>query len=88
MHAPDELILQRVGAVISETFRVPPGFRIVRETTSADIEGWDSLSYAVLIMKMEETFGLDLPLDRVYALADVGQLADLLRELEAGKKGS
>jgi len=67
------------------TFRIPSGTRIDAQTTSADIEGWDSLSHAVLIMNIEEAFNVDLPLDRVYALNNVGDLVNLLREVTAAK---
>ncbi len=78
-------VFERVASVVSEMFRIPPGVRIGPQTTSADIDGWDSLSHAVLIMKVEEAFGVDLALDRVYALKNVGELADLLRETTAAK---
>jgi len=68
-----------------KTFRISGGTRIDAQTTSADIEGWDSLSHAVLIMNIEEAFDVDLPLDRVYALNDVGDLVNLLREVSAAK---
>ncbi|HET9393791.1 MAG TPA: acyl carrier protein [Candidatus Rubrimentiphilum sp.] len=79
-------VLDKIVAVVRDTFRVPEGALIDEQTTSADVEGWDSLSHAVLIMKVEEAFGLDLPLDRVYALNNLGELAQLLRDTGAAKE--
>jgi acyl carrier protein len=70
--------LDRVRTCLITTFRLSPGTSITRETTSADVEGWDSLSHAILIMKVEQEFELELPFDRVYDLANVGALADLV----------
>lgn len=74
-------VFDRIRKVMVETFRVPAGVAIERETTSADIDGWDSLSHSLLIMNVEEEFGVDLPFDRVYELQNVGELVDLLQEV-------
>lgn len=74
-------VFDRIHTVMVETFRVPAGVAIERETTSADIDGWDSLSHSLLIMNVEEEFGVDLPFDRVYELQNVGELVDLLKEI-------
>ena len=76
-------VLDKVVAVVRKTFRIPDGVRIDEQTTSADVQGWDSLSHAVLIMNVEEAFGIDLPLDRVYALNDIGDLVNLINETGA-----
>lgn len=76
--APDE-ILNRIGNAMRRVFLLPPDFVPRRSTTSADVNGWDSLSHAILIMNVEEEFGIDLPLDQIYALNDVGELADAIR---------
>ena len=56
---------------------------ITRETTSADIEDWDSLEQINLLMAMEKKFGLKFKLDDVRGLANVGDLLDLLERLKA-----
>jgi acyl carrier protein len=71
--------LKRVCACVISTFRLPSDTPITRETTSADVDGWDSLSHAMLIMKVEQEFAVELPFDRVYDLANVGELADLVQ---------
>lgn len=74
----DERTLRRVRDCIVATFHLPPDASITRETTSADVDGWDSLSHAILIMKVEEEFAVELPFDAVYDLANVGELADIV----------
>jgi acyl carrier protein len=80
-----DAVMERVRKSIVTTFRLQPDSEIDRETTSADVNGWDSLSHAMLIMQVEQDFGVELPFDRVYDLANVGELADLVKEaLSAG----
>ena len=73
-----DTVLRKLAAVMVQTFHLTPGTRIERSTTSADVPGWDSLSHAILIMDIEDAFGLSLPFDRVYELNDVGELIDLI----------
>jgi acyl carrier protein len=85
MDAEREAMLDRVIVVIRRTFRLTESVEIMRETTSADIAGWDSLSHALLIMGIEEEFSLILPLDRMYELGNVGELLDVIRNVQAAE---
>lgn len=73
-------VLARVIGVIARTFSVCDAGAIGLHTTSAQIEGWDSLSHAILLMHLEEEFGHDLPLDRATAARDVGGLARVVED--------
>jgi acyl carrier protein len=70
--------LPRLQAIFDRTFPAAGRVRIGPETTAADVEGWDSLSHALLIMGVEGEFGITLPADRVYELNDVGELVALI----------
>lgn len=78
-------IFERVRKVMVQTFRIPASVAIGPQTTSADVDGWDSLSHSLLIMNVEEEFGFDLPFERVYQLANVGELVALLGEMTEKK---
>ncbi len=75
-----EAVLTTVSKVMARVFHLRQDTGISRATTSSDVKGWDSLSHALLILNVEEEFGIDLPLDRTYALANVGELVDLICE--------
>ena len=75
-------ILAQLGDIIRETFR-QDGAVITRETTALDVDGWDSLSHTMLLLDVETHFEVRLPSDRVYDLADVGELVDLIAETQA-----
>jgi acyl carrier protein len=75
-------LFTRLTAVIRDVFRCP-AVPIARETSSLDIDGWDSLSHTILLLRVEKEFGVRLPLDRTRSVANVGDLADLLAPLIA-----
>lgn len=66
-----------VMAVVAETF--PGGAsNISRDTTAADVDGWDSLAHTVLMIRLEKRLGMPIS-DRIAARASsVGELIDLL----------
>ena len=55
---------------------------INRETSSDDIEDWDSLEQINLLTSMEKAFGLKFKLEDVRGLKNVGELLDLIARLK------
>lgn len=70
--------LQRVAGVITRTFPSVTPQSITRETVASDIPGWDSLSHSLVIMGIEEEYGIELPFEEIADLQNVGALADLV----------
>ncbi|GBQ15074.1 acyl carrier protein [Acidiphilium acidophilum] len=79
-----DLVAADVIGLISKTFGIDPG-KISRETQAADVDGWDSLSHAVLLSSIERHFGIRLDLDRVFDVENVGDLIDCV-EIELKNK--
>ena len=77
MASDQDPTLPIVAGIIRRTFRCP-GAVITRETTAMDIDGWDSLSHTGLMLEIEERFEIELPPERMFDLADVGELVDLI----------
>jgi acyl carrier protein len=71
MSAPAEFAAFR--DLIADTFIVDPA-AITRATTAADVDGWDSVSHAMLIMTIEEKYGVRFPDREVFSFQDVGAL--------------
>lgn len=61
-----------------QVFSLPEGYKVTDATVASDVDGWDSLSHSILIMKIEEEFGTDLPMERIYEVNNVGELVDLI----------
>jgi len=69
--------LDRIAAILGEELACDPA-SIAAQTTADDVDGWDSLAHARLIMKIEEIFDVRFPGDRLFELDCVGDLATLV----------
>ncbi|HRE04429.1 MAG TPA: acyl carrier protein [Opitutaceae bacterium] len=75
-----DAILLRTADIIRETVRCGP-VAITRATRAMDVRGWDSLSHTMILIQLEDGFGVRLPMDRVLRLGTVGDLVDLIAEV-------
>lgn len=50
------------------------------ETTSADIEDWDSFEHINLIVAVEKEFGIKIPMGKVLTMKNVGEMVDIIME--------
>jgi acyl carrier protein len=71
--------------VVIHTFPAANRASIGSKTTSTDVEGWDSLSYSIFIMNIEQEFSIELPFERLYDLSDLGDLTELVSSVLAGR---
>ena len=53
--------------------------KITDETTASDIEGWDSLSHAQLLLEIEKKFNISFELSDVMAMDNVGRLIEIIK---------
>lgn len=53
------------------------------ETTSDDIEDWDSFEHINLIVAVESEFNFKIPMGKVVTMKNVGEMVDII--LEMGK---
>ncbi len=53
------------------------------ETTAEDIDGWDSISHASVIMAVEKAFSIRFEDEEIYGFANVGSMYDRVRALTA-----
>ncbi|MGB8264805.1 MAG: acyl carrier protein [Candidatus Velthaea sp.] len=74
MDTQRDAVAQLVIDAVVSTFRVKDPAPIGAATTAQDVDGWDSLSHTMLLMKIEELLGCELPLERVYSAENVGDL--------------
>lgn len=70
-------ILQRVAVIIADMFGATVD-SIGPATTADDVDGWDSLSHAIFVMRVEGAFGQRLQPKEIFALTCVGDLVELL----------
>ena len=71
--------LDRIAGVIRETFGVDD-IDVTLETMAEDVPGWDSLSHTILILSLEEAFGIELPAE-TRGFANLGELVATIDRL-------
>lgn len=74
----DESAFAGVAAVVADVFQVPAA-SVTRATQAADVQGWDSLAHARVIMSIERHCGVRLPARQAFEAANVGALSDLVK---------
>lgn len=77
-----DTIMQGVAEIFRTVFD-DEDLVITRETTSEDIEDWDSLEQINLLVAMEKKFSVKFKLDDVHDLANVGEIIDLIARMTA-----
>lgn len=55
------------------------------ETTSNDVEGWDSMSHVTLLLAVEDHFGIEFQSFEIANLKNVGALVALIEKKLAAK---
>jgi len=71
-------IMPELVKTIRFTFGTPPDLAVSRETTAYDIDGWDSLSHATLMIMVEKKFGVHISEAESNDMANVGDLHDAI----------
>lgn len=77
-------ILSRVQRVFVDLFD-DPGIVLDRDTTAADVDGWDSLATVELMIELEDEFGVRFATGEMTQMKNVGELLDrIARRLGSG----
>lgn len=75
-----EDIFERLNMVFREVFD-DESICVNDETTSEDIEDWDSFEHINLIVAVEDEFGMKIPMGKVVTMKNVGEMVDIILEL-------
>lgn len=57
-----------------------PGLHLSRESSAANVDGWDSLAHINLILSIEQQFGIKFALGELEDLKNLGELIDLMEQ--------
>ncbi len=72
-----EELLEAVAEILRDIFdneELP----VTEETSSADVEDWDSLEQINILVAIQDRFGIQFSLDDVKGLENVGDTLDLI----------
>ena len=70
-------VATRVRDVVGKSFGVDPA-TLDEATTARDVEGWDSLAHATLILRLQKIFGVRLDPASANGAQDLGALTALI----------
>ena len=74
-----EEIYERLNKVFRDVFD-DDEIVVTAETTSNDIEDWDSLGHINLIVAVEQEFGIKFNMHEVTTMKNVGEMVDIIIE--------
>ncbi len=78
-------VARKVREIVAESFGVDAAS--LDDTTMArDVEGWDSLAHAILIIRLQRAFSVRLDPAKANGAQDLGQLIALI-EQASGRRG-
>jgi acyl carrier protein len=72
-----QAILEGIQETMRQEFN-DPAIVINLQTTAEDVDGWDSLAHARLILALEERFAVQFPAARLFDLKNIGELVELI----------
>jgi len=78
------MIREEIFARLEEVFREVFDDEMITlndETTSDDIEEWDSFEHINLIVAIESEFHFKIPVNKVVSMKNVGEMVDIIIEL-------
>ena len=75
-----EEVFERLKKVFQEVFD-DETIEVNDDTTSEDIDDWDSFEHINLIVAVEEEFSIKIPMGKVVTMKNVGEMADIILQL-------
>ena len=75
-----EEVFERLNKVFQEVFD-DETIEVNDDTTSEDIDDWDSFEHINLIVAVEEEFSIKIPMGKVVTMKNVGEMAGIILQL-------
>ena len=72
-------IIDRLNGIFRDIFD-DQTITVNEETTSKDIDDWDSLTHITLIAEIEDAFDIKFPMRKVVSMKNVGEMIDYIQE--------
>jgi acyl carrier protein len=72
--------------LVAEVFMIDAS-KLNPRSTANDVPGWDSVSQVMLLMRIEDKFGIELDINKLSVASDLQALADIIYETKASSAG-
>ena len=70
-------LLKKLGSVIGSVLN-RPGLTLREDMTALDVDGWDSMTNALIIMEIDDQIGVAVSADEMIEMKNIGSLLDVL----------
>ena len=74
----DKEIYERLNNVFRDIFD-DDSIVVTKDTTSNDIEDWDSLEHINLVVAVEQEFGIKFNMNEVTTMKNVGEMVEIIK---------
>lgn len=75
-----EDVYKRLNAVFRDVLD-DDSVELQDETVADDVDGWDSFEHINLMVAVEDEFSFKMPMGKVVAMKNVGELVDIILQL-------
>lgn len=72
-----EAVFEKLNEVFRDVFE-DDDITVDDSTTSADVDGWDSLEHINLINAIEQEFDIKFNMGQIVSMKNVGEMADII----------
>ncbi len=72
-------VAEKVREIVATSFGVSPA-SLTDATKAQDVDGWDSLAHATLILRLQRIFKMRLDAAKANSAQDLGTLIELIRQ--------
>jgi acyl carrier protein len=76
----------QVCEIVAKSFNVDPAY-VSRETRAEDIDGWDSLAHATLLLRLQRIFNVKFDPAQANAAQNLGALISLVENAVSRHNG-
>lgn len=75
-----EAIYEKLNEIFRDIF-MDDSITVTPETSSSDIEDWDSLMHITLVSEVESAFGVSFGAKQAAKMKNVGEMVDIIKGL-------
>ena len=76
----EEIMLERVCQILASIFNIPSE-QVHADTSSATLEAWESMGHLMLILEIEQEFGVQFAPEQVEQMHDVKTIVQTLQSI-------
>lgn len=74
-----EEILKKTNEIFKEIF--DESIIITEQTSSSEVDGWDSLTHITIISEVEDQFNIKFSMKEILGMKNIGEMIDIIERI-------